>query len=144
MPTLRYVRFRSTVANSRGIRVGVFALVNGLARSGALTPEQLVRWREANDWFEAAYPDPSTLAPDAYDPARHPGAVSWFKESAVELIECTAAHARLLDAHGVPWEKVTCADPGRILFEDGVHVVSEPDAEVAGIEREPEPVRERD
>lgn len=129
MPGPRYVRFRSTVPNNHGVRVGVFALVNGLARSGVLTPEQLVRWREANDWFEAAYPDPSRLAPDAYDPALHPGAVSWFKESAVELIERTAAHARLLDAHGVPWEKVTCADPGRILFEDGVHVVSEPDAD---------------
>lgn len=119
----RYVRFRSTTPNTRGVRVGVFALANGLARSGALTPEQYQQWRLTNDWFEAAYPDPSTIDPGVYDAALNPGAVSWFKHTATELIDRTTAHTRLLDAHGVPWERVESDDPGRIIFEDDVHVV---------------------
>ena len=53
---VRYVRFQSSVAESRGRYVGVFGLVNTLAKQGRLTAEQERFRRANNDWYDAAYP----------------------------------------------------------------------------------------
>ncbi|MFJ6179904.1 hypothetical protein [Streptomyces sp. NPDC092295] len=79
---MTYVRFQGTVRDPRGHFPGVFALANGLARQGVLTDEQWSFWRAGNDWYDANYPDPSTVDPHVYDPELHPGAVAWFKTSA--------------------------------------------------------------
>ena len=122
----RFVLFRSPHPNSHGVRVGVFALANGLARSGALSAAEHERWRRGNAWFEAAYADPTLTAPAAYDRAANPGAVAWFRASASGLITRTALYTELLDAHGVPWERVETDDPGRVVFEDAVQVIAVP------------------
>ncbi|MFG2293930.1 hypothetical protein [Streptomyces sp. NPDC048603] len=124
MPT--YVRFQGTVRSPRGHFPGVFALANGLAREGRLTEEQHRFWRAANDWYDAAYPDPSDHDPAVYDPAVNPGAVAWFKDTAGHLIERVAGYLELLNLHDVPWERVESADPGRIVYEDEVQVVAVP------------------
>lgn len=126
MPAPLFVRFRSATANARGVRVGVFALANGLARAGRLNVDEYGLWRRSNDWFEAAYAEPTRADPAVYDRAVHPGAVAWFKLSAVELIDRTALYTELLDAHQVAWERVETADPGRIVHEDDVHVIAVP------------------
>lgn len=121
-----YVRFQATVRSRSGYFHGVFALANGLARDGKLTPEQYRFWRAGNDWYEAAYTDPSTVDPSVYDKERNPGAVAWFKESAHELIAGVDGYLELLAAHGVGCERVESTDPGKIIYEDQDQVVAIP------------------
>ncbi|MER5934928.1 hypothetical protein [Streptomyces sp. NPDC002054] len=126
MVTYTYVRFQGTVRSPRGHFPGVFALANGLARDGRLSEGQYRFWRAANDWYDAHYPNPSDTDPAVYDPERNPGAVAWFKTTAVHLIERVPGYLELLAAHGVPCERVESCDPGRIVYEDDVQVVAVP------------------
>jgi hypothetical protein len=77
-----YVRFQSPEVSDRGIRVGVFGLVNVLGKQGRLSEADEQWRRERNRWFDDAYPDPSTVDPTVYDRDVHPGAVAWFKADA--------------------------------------------------------------
>ncbi|MFJ9810381.1 hypothetical protein ACIRTB_19355 [Streptomyces sp. NPDC101158] len=121
-----FVRYQATVRSPRGHFPGIFALANTLARDGRLSEEQYRFWRAANDWYDAAYPDPSATDPTVYDEARHPGAVAWFKATATRLLDRVPGYLDLLAAHGVPCVRVESADPGRIVYEDDVQVVVVP------------------
>ncbi len=77
-----YVRFQGTVPRARGNFPGVFGLVNSLAREGRLTAAQERFRRTHNDWYDAAYTDPSTVDPTVYDERVNPGAAAWFKTTA--------------------------------------------------------------
>ncbi|MFE3603589.1 hypothetical protein [Streptomyces sp. NPDC059142] len=127
-PPGEFIRFQSTTRSPRGHFPGVFALANGLARSGALTEEQWRFWRTGNDWYDANYPDPSTVDPLVYDAGRNPGAVAWFKSSraAAELIARVDGYLKLLTAHGVAWQELRSTDPGRVVYEDAYQVVVVP------------------
>ena len=115
-----FVRFRSTELNARGVQVGIFALANGLAHDGRLDDAQRRWWRAANDWYDAAYVEPSAVDPTVYDRTANPGAVAWFKADASHLLERVDGYLALLDAHGVPWERADSDDRGRIVYEDDV------------------------
>lgn len=104
----------------------MFALANGLAREGRLSAAEYRSWRAANDWYDAAYPDPSAVDPRVYDPEVNPGAVAWFRCTARHLIDRVPGYLDLLAAHGVPCTRVESADPGRIVYEDDVQVVAVP------------------
>ncbi|MGW2838841.1 hypothetical protein ACWCWD_13695 [Streptomyces sp. NPDC001493] len=121
-----YIRFQGPVRNHRGQYPGVFGLANGLAREGRLNEEQFRYWRAANDWYDGHYPNPSDADPEVYDSAVNPGAVAWFKASAVHLVERVDGYLDLLAAHGVPCVRVESADPGRVVYEDDVQVVVVP------------------
>jgi hypothetical protein len=83
---VRYVRFQSVVADSRGRYVGVFGLVNILAKQGRLTAEQERFRRVNNGWYDGAYPDPAAVDPRVYDHELNPGAVAWFKSTAEIIV----------------------------------------------------------
>ncbi|MEV5974086.1 hypothetical protein [Streptomyces sp. NPDC051921] len=121
-----FVRFQGTVRSPRGHFPGIFALANTLAREGRLSEEQYRFWRSANDWYDAAYPDPSATDPTVYDDALHPGAVAWFKPTATHLLDRIPGYLDLLAAHGVPCVRIESPDPGRIVYEDDVQVVAVP------------------
>ncbi|MFJ8648861.1 hypothetical protein ACIRNI_22400 [Streptomyces sp. NPDC093546] len=121
-----YVRFQGTSRGQRGHFPGVFALANGLAREGRLSEEEYRFWRAGNDWYDAAYPDPSATDPTVYDPDVNPGAVAWFKTTAVHLVDRVSGYLDLLAAHGVACERVESSSPGRIVYEDDVQVVVVP------------------
>ncbi|MFD3509640.1 hypothetical protein [Nocardia sp. NPDC058666] len=70
--------------------------------------------------------DPSEVDPRVYDRELHPGAASWFKASAVGMIERVAGYLAILDAHGVAWERVESAVPGDVIYEDAQQVVVVP------------------
>ncbi|MFI9001949.1 hypothetical protein [Streptomyces sp. NPDC053541] len=129
---VRYIRFQGTRRSPRGHFPGVFALANGLARQGLLTAPEHHFWRAANDWYDAAYPNPSDTDPLVYDPVVNPGAVAWFKSTAGHLLARVPPYLALLDAHGVPYERLESADPGRIVYEDEVQVVAVPRERTAG------------
>lgn len=102
--------------------------MNGLGRAGQLSPEQHSIWRAGNDWFNAAYPDPSRSDSSIYDPTANPGATAWFKDSANHLLIRIPPYLEILAAHGVPCVRCESPNPGRILYEDDVQVVVVPQA----------------
>ncbi|MFJ9038681.1 hypothetical protein ACIRF8_19065 [Streptomyces sp. NPDC102406] len=124
--TIEYLRYQAATANERGHFTGVFGLVNNLGRTGRLDAVQERFRRENNAWYDAAYTDPSTLDPTVYDPEVNPGATAWFKPAATHLVERIDGYLEILDAHGVPWTKVTSADPGCVVYEDDVQIVVVP------------------
>lgn len=136
-----YVRFQGTTRSPRGHFPGIFALANGLARNGKLNDDQYRFWRAGNDWYDANYPNPSDTDPTVYDRDLNPGAVAWFKATALHLIERVDGYLDLLAEHQVPFERIESVDPGRIIYEDDDQVVvvpwrPEPDA-IAGANPSP-------
>lgn len=121
-----YIRFQSPRPGKRGIRTGVFGLVNNLGRSGALTPEEHAAWRAGNDWYNSAYPDPTDVDADVYDLSVNPQATAWFKCSATHLLERIPEYLEILHTHGVECIRVESDDPGRIVYEDDVQIVVVP------------------
>lgn len=122
----RYIRFQSAVPNRRGGFPGVFALANGLRSDGLLSAEDAAWVRASNDRANAAYADPSVISPDCYDPVLNPGARSWFRATAHELLDLTSEYLQLLDRYGVRWVELRTNDPGRITHADEAQVVAVP------------------
>lgn len=121
-----FVRFQSPVPGRRGVHTGVFGLTNLLGRAGDLTPSEHLDWREGNDWFNTAYPDPCETDPDVYDEGLHPRATAGFKADATHLLERVPPYLDILEAHGLPCVRVESADPGRVIYEDDVQIVVDP------------------
>lgn len=109
-----------------GFRIGIFGLVNVLARSGRLTPEDWAFWRSSNDWYDAAYADPGAVDPTLWDKEVNPVVECWFKQSAVHLLDKTLGYLDLLNRYGVSCIEQRSEDPGEILYEDDVQVVVRP------------------
>ncbi|HEY0215401.1 MAG TPA: hypothetical protein VGC57_03295 [Cellulomonas sp.] len=120
------IRFQSVVPNRHGRFPGVFALANGLAQAHRLSEEDVRWWRSANDRATAAYPDPERVAPGCYDPHRNPGARSWFRADALDLLEMAREYLGLLDRYGVGWSELRTRTPGRVVYQDAVQVVAVP------------------
>jgi hypothetical protein len=120
------VRYQASVPNSRGRHPGIFALCNGLARSGALNEQDRAWWRASNDALQVAYVDPATVDPTIFDRSIHPVVTCWFKETAIHLLEYVPGYLAMLDRHLVSWEKLGNERPGTILYEDDDQVVVEP------------------
>jgi hypothetical protein len=121
-----FVRFQGTSANARGHFPGVFALANGLGRAGVLSEEEHRFWRSGNDWYDANFTNPSTVDPTVFDRELHPGATSWFRTTAGEVLDRVNGYLEILAAHGVSCERVESSAPGRIIYEDGEQVVVVP------------------
>lgn len=122
----KFVRYQASNPNRRGSYPGVFALANGLARDGKLSDQDWVAWRKANDYFDSAYTDPSTVDKLIYDRAVNPSAQSWFKRSATDLIAGVEFYTDLLGRYGIGWQVLYSNDPGLVLYEDDVQVVVAP------------------
>lgn len=121
-----FVRFQSAVPNRRGAFPGVFAMANGLRDAGMLSPADEERMLAWNSHGERTYTDPCTVVADCYDPAVNPGARSWFKDDATELLRMALRYTELLDRYEVPWTQLCTTRPGRIVYEDSVQVVAVP------------------
>ena len=104
----------------------MFALANGLAGEGVLSPADAAWARASNDQANAAYPDPTTVVADCYDPIVNPGARSWFRASAHDLLGLSRGYLALLDRYGVRWVELSTTTPGRLTYEDEVQVVAVP------------------
>lgn len=120
---MTFVRYRSPHPNARGAQVGIFALANGLRSDGELSPAELEWLRENNAWYDAAYAEPDA---SVFDRSVHPIVECWFKDDALYLLDRVDGYLALLDAHGVPWERVESSGPGQVLYEDEVQIVVVP------------------
>ena len=121
-----YRRFQSAVPNRHGRFPGVFAMANGLAEEGMLSPADHAWWARENERCDRLYTDPSTVDPACFDRELNPGARSWFRDTATELIAVTAGYLALLDRYGVRWVELRTSWPGRIVYSDDVQVVAVP------------------
>jgi hypothetical protein len=122
-----YVRYQSPTPNARGAYTGVFGLVNSLARDGVLTADEERFRRTNNDWYDAAYTDPSTVDPTVYDRTINPLAAAWFLIGAADwLLGPLPGYLQILRDHGVPCVEVRSADPGRIIYSDDHQIVVVP------------------
>ncbi|MEU8222651.1 hypothetical protein [Kribbella sp. NPDC048915] len=121
-----FVRYQSPVPDRRGRRIGVFGLVNMLAQRGMLSAREEAFRRTTNDWYDAAYTNPSDVDPTVY--AENPTAAAWFKPAAAYLEEPISGYLAILAAHNLPCERYESAVPGRVLYEDAHQVVVVPDA----------------
>ena len=121
-----FVRYQASVPNSRGTFPGVFALCNGLARTGVLSDADRTWWRAGNDALELAYTDPATVDPTIFDRTRHPAVSCWFKEGSTHLLARVAGYTDLLDRYAVGWTRLRSRDPGAVLYQDADQIVVEP------------------
>ncbi|WP_212591311.1 hypothetical protein [Brachybacterium timonense] len=121
-----FIRFQSAVPNGRGTYPGIFAMANGLRDAGLLHDDD-ARWvQRENALGNRSYTDPSTVIADCYDGRPNPGARSWFKDTAVGLVQMAYRYTALLDRYGVPWVELRTERPGRIVYDDDVQVVAVP------------------
>lgn len=132
-----FVRFQAPEPDTRGRHVGVFVLANRLAREGRLSTEEYAIWRASNDWYDAAYPDPTTTDRTIYDPERHLLAAAWFKDTATLLLDRVPVYLDLLASHGIPCVRVESTDPGRVVYEDSEQIVVVPHDSDASTSRSP-------
>ena len=122
---MNYLRYESATPNAQGRHSGIFALANGLARSGRFSDADWAWWRANNDWLDAAYPDPATADPTLFD-----GSVPvscWFKDTATHLLDRVPGYLDLLDRYRVGWVERRSDNPGWIRYQDDVQVVVTPD-----------------
>jgi hypothetical protein len=91
-----------------------------------LSPADHGWWVVGNARGDALYTDPASVDSTVYDRRTNPGARSWFKDTAHELLSMTSDYLRLLDRYGVPWVELRTASPGRRVYEDEVQVVAVP------------------
>jgi hypothetical protein len=128
-----FVRYQARDVDDRGRFLGIFMLVNGLAKQGRLTAEQEHFRRTNNDWYDAAYRNPTTVDPTVYDRTRNPGAAAWFKSSAQHLLVRIDGYLTILNDHDVPWVHLEIpTPPGRVVYEDDHQVVVAPTRKAAG------------
>ncbi|MGZ4547118.1 MAG: hypothetical protein ACXVXT_17165 [Blastococcus sp.] len=120
------IRWRGTTPARRQVRPGVFALVNGLHKAGRLTPEEAAFRAHHNAWFDRHLALPTDVDPKVYDPDLNPGAVAWFRATALTCLERVPGYLAILDAHGIPWERVEAHHAGRVVYEDDLQVVAVP------------------
>jgi hypothetical protein len=83
------------------------------------------------DWFGQHLPVPRGRAAFAVRAQRvwHKDGVCWFRPQAEAREAIARAHivACLLDACGVPVERISVRHPGTILYRDAMQVVAKPD-----------------
>ena len=109
--------------------VACSAWSTSLANQGRLTAEQERFRRRMNAWYAAAFPDPCRTHPDTYDRRINPGAAAWFRDTATHLIDRVQGYLYILHAHGLAYQRVQSADPGRIIYQDLHQVVAVPNAQ---------------
>jgi len=121
-----YIRYESATPNAHGLHTGVFGLANVLARTGQLTTADWGWWRTNNDWLDAAYTDPATVDPSLFDKTKNPIVICWFKETATHLLDRVPGYLDLLDRYGIGWVERRTSNPGTVLYEDDVQVLTRP------------------
>lgn len=116
-----YIRFVvGTNREAARFQTGVVTELRMLRDSGGLEDYEVGYINELFEWINEELPCP---------PFRESGwskdAISWFKDSAQDLISKLRDMIAILEIHGRPVRMITTRMPGQILYEDAYQVVAQ-------------------
>jgi len=100
-----------------GQPVGVFAAMHHLKRAGRLTVEEEALFTTINNWFKQCLPNPPF-----YQDGNSIGAVTWFKETALDMMRELEPLIAILRKYGVQVSVAEHQEPGRVIYEDDYQV----------------------
>ena len=116
-----YVRF--VVGTDRELprtQTGVVTELRLLKESGDLPDYEVEHVDEIFEWMNAAY-----RVPPFEGRNWSPDAISWFKDSAQDLIAVFRDINAILEQYGRPVRMLRTAKPGMILYEDDEQIVAQ-------------------
>lgn len=108
-----------------GHKMGLFSAMGELVHDGVLYEYEIDLEKEIYSWFKENLKVPRVQASDSAYYAK-PGAISWFKNSAIDHIDKMRQYAQILDAHGVSVLQVKTDRPGNIVYEDKYQIAAIP------------------
>lgn len=125
----RYVRLATMeIDPSSHQPAGVLQAAHRLQRSHSLAPERAAELKALIEWFGANLPEPDrfvrTKSKGFY--RRDTVGISWFKVEATEHVAHIEAVARIVEAHGIPVQRLETTHPGYVVYEDSWQVVTVP------------------
>jgi len=125
----RYVRFAtSEIDPSSRAPTGVLQAAHRLRHSHSLSRESADELALLIEWFVANLPEPDrfvrTKSKGFY--RRDAVAISWFKSEATEHLSRIEALSRIVEANGVPVQRLATLHPGYVVYEDAYQVVTIP------------------
>lgn len=115
-------RYHSRAVNRRTNEPeGLFVAVWRLVDQKLVTAREEWRYWRNRKWFEANLP-----IPPFYDAGNPEGAITWYKDTRMgnEMSRRMTFYFRLAKKYGLPIEKETTNNPGRIIYEDEYQVGS--------------------
>jgi hypothetical protein len=113
----RFVRFQVRYNGKLGLPVGIFGACHHLRRAGRLSPEDDRLFSDVDAWFDRALPEPPF-----YRDGNSLKAITWFKKSAIHLIDALRPLREILERYDVPYDVIETDDPGTIVYEDEFQV----------------------
>lgn len=121
----------SHIDNDSQRSLGIFHAAFGLRDQGVLYPYEEEHLRELMRWFNANLEKPTrfTSSKPPYYRKRN-GAISWFKDSAVEHISRMREMAAIVENHGLAVRMLKSDKVGYIAYEDEWQVVADPFSDV--------------
>ena len=118
---MKYVRFVvGTNREKPQIQTGIVVELRLLKESGDLPDYEVEHVDEIFEWMNEAFPCPPFQENDW-----HPDAISWFKDSAQDLIREFRDAIAILEQYGRPVRMLTTEQPGMILYEDEFQIVAQ-------------------
>jgi hypothetical protein len=111
--------------------LGIFHAAFGLRDQGRLYSHEEEKLEELRQWFDENLEKPTRFTsskPPCY--RKRNGAISWFKDSAVEHISRMREMAAIVENHGFAVRMLKSDRVGYIVYEDDWQVVADPFSEV--------------
>ena len=114
---MKYVRVQVYYSGKLGYPVGIFGACHHLRRAKRLSPEDDKLFGDVDSWFDRQLP-----IPPFYEDGNSLRAITWFKETSIELLAALTPLEDLLRRHAVDHHTVCTEDPGDIVYEDQYQV----------------------
>ena len=117
---MKYVRFIvGTNREKDNAQTGIVTELRILQESGEIPSYEEEHIDEIFEWMNEAFP-----VPPFEEKQWHPDSISWFKDSAQELIHKFRSIIAILEQYDRPVRMITTDQPGIILYEDEFQIVA--------------------
>ncbi|MDD9939356.1 MAG: GNAT family N-acetyltransferase [Myxococcales bacterium] len=110
-------RLQVRYSGKLGKPVGVFGACHHLRRAGRLSLEDDRLFSDVDRWFKDNLPEPPF-----YADGNSLKAITWFKDSATEMLARTGPLTDILRRYGVEYDLVESRSVGHIIYEDAWQV----------------------
>ncbi len=117
-----YIRFISKKVNEESNSPeGIFYSIWSLIDKEKMAAHEIATVDACFDWFGMHFKAPTCLSE-----SENRRAICWFKETAVEPMKRIWPIVNVLEQHDIHILKITCNDPGIIVYESGWQVAAKP------------------